>query len=173
MPLSKEEKYARAKVYKATPEFKAHRIAYDKKRWENPEVREAARLRRQTPEYKAKAKIFGEKYRSTPEYKEMHRLYKLTPKCKEKRRDHDFRKKFGITVVEYNLMFESQSGVCAICKRQETKGVKGVIRKLAVDHCHKTGRVRGLLCTACNQSLGHMEDNIGYLQSAIKYLEQQ
>jgi len=171
MPLSKEEKYARARAYKATPEFKAHRIAYDKKRWENPEVREAAKLRRQTPEYKAKAKIFQKKYRSTEEYREWKKQYRQKPEQLYKRRNHDFIKNFGITMEEYKLILAKQNGVCAICHQKETKRVRGVVRSLAVDHNHETGKVRGLLCTACNQALGQMKDSPEILMSAIEYLK--
>ena len=171
MPLTKEEKYARARAYKATPEFKAHRIAYDKKRWENPEVREAARLRRQTPEYKAKQKVNNKKYRSTEEYKIWKRAYRKLPEQQTKRRDYEFNKKFGITTFEYNQMLEEQGGVCAICHQKETFTMKGVTHSLAIDHDHLTGRVRGLLCRACNQTLGLMKDNIENLQKAIRYLE--
>lgn len=62
--------------------------------------------------------------------------------------------KFGITPEEYDAMLHKQRGKCAICRQPE----KVVGKSLAVDHDHKTGKVRGLLCGSCNQLLGIFED---------------
>lgn len=64
-------------------------------------------------------------------------------------------------------MLSAQGGTCAICKSPDPKG-KG---KFHVDHCHSTGRVRGLLCHACNLALGHMHDDPVRLREAALYLE--
>ena len=76
------------------------------------------------------------------------------------------KKKYGITLDDYNLMYKEQKGVCAICDLEELSG-----KRLAVDHCHETGKVRGLLCFACNTSLGKFNDSISTLESAINYLK--
>ncbi len=60
---------------------------------------------------------------------------------------------FGITLEQYDQMFEKQNGVCAICN-----GINADGRRLAVDHSHETGKVRGLLCTRCNIGLGTYEN---------------
>lgn len=73
---------------------------------------------------------------------------------------------YGITVDEYEAMLESQGGVCAICGG--TEKIEG--RLMAVDHCHTTGAIRGILCSNCNRSIGLLGDNIDILKSAIKYL---
>jgi hypothetical protein len=65
-------------------------------------------------------------------------------------------------------MYESQEGKCAICK--STKFGRAGISYFSVDHCHKTGKVRGLLCSYCNTALGQMDDSIDRLKSAIEYL---
>lgn len=77
----------------------------------------------------------------------------------------NLRDRFGLTVEQYNSMLEAQGGVCAICKRPKRK------RRLAVDHDHKTGMIRGLLCSPCNTSLGGFGDNSETLTNAIVYLE--
>ena len=64
-------------------------------------------------------------------------------------------------------MFISQEGKCAICGREEER----FARSLHVDHDHKTGQVRGLLCHGCNVGMGSMGDDIGVLQKSIEYLE--
>lgn len=82
-------------------------------------------------------------------------------------RDKNLRKKFGISLKDYNSMIERQAGRCLICGQTGNHGGKG----LAVDHCHDTGRIRGLLCCSCNGGLGMFKDNIAILKSAIAYLE--
>lgn len=80
-------------------------------------------------------------------------------------------KKYGLTPEQYALMFKEQGGVCAICGRPERTILRGKPRSLSVDHCHSSGRIRGLLCGLCNLGLGGFEDNIEYLLDAIVYLE--
>lgn len=74
--------------------------------------------------------------------------------------------KYGLAPGDYDQMLEAQGGGCAICSRTCPTG-----RSLAVDHCHTTGAVRGLLCADCNRSLGMMGDSPERLRSAAAYLE--
>ena len=79
--------------------------------------------------------------------------------------------KFNITLEQYDKMFEEQKGSCATCDKPETcKDKYGNVRRLAVDHNHKTGKVRGLLCAACNHSLGNIKEDIATLLKMIVYL---
>lgn len=74
---------------------------------------------------------------------------------------------YGITADEYWTLWRAQGGVCAICQR-----ATGKTRRLSVDHDHKTGFVRGLVCRPCNSDvLGHLRDSVEALQRAIDYLE--
>ena len=72
--------------------------------------------------------------------------------------------KIDIDFEEYQRMFIKQKNLCAICKRPEQK------KSLAIDHCHKTGKVRGLLCQKCNRGIGCFDDNVELLKNAIHYL---
>lgn len=73
---------------------------------------------------------------------------------------------YGITTEEYRAIYEAQGGKCAICQR-----ATGASKKLSVDHDHKTGEVRGLLCTPCNRDvLGHLRDSVTALLRAVRYL---
>ena len=75
--------------------------------------------------------------------------------------------KYGLEFEDYTEMLEKQNFTCAICSRPERyKGKKN----LAVDHCHKTGAVRGLLCSSCNKALGLLEDNLEFIRNAEEYL---
>ena len=75
--------------------------------------------------------------------------------------------KFGIDEVQYDAMLEKQGGGCAICGTPESNSKN---HRLAVDHDHKTGEVRGLLCSMCNTSLGGFREDPKLLTAAIKYL---
>ncbi len=68
-------------------------------------------------------------------------------------------------------MHDAQNGLCAICNQPETAFMKNKIMYLAVDHDHKTGKIRGLLCSNCNNGLGRFYDNVELLQNAIGYIE--
>ena len=85
--------------------------------------------------------------------------------CKTCKKSSQYFATYGITLEDYNLMFEEQKGECAICFEKPTK-------KLYVDHCHTTGKVRGLLCQHCNFVLGQAKDNEQILLNAITYLQE-
>lgn len=75
-----------------------------------------------------------------------------------------WRIKVKMSYEDFKLMLKKQNGKCAICREPEVK------RRMSVDHCHKTGKVRGLLCQMCNTSLGGFKDNPKLLKKAINYL---
>ena len=72
---------------------------------------------------------------------------------------------YGMTIAQWDALFEGQGRKCAICPATEPDG-----RGWHVDHCHDTGKVRGILCCKCNIGLGHFRDNSELLTAAIKYL---
>jgi coenzyme F420-reducing hydrogenase beta subunit len=69
--------------------------------------------------------------------------------------------KYGIDIKQYQTMLNAQSGSCALCEKSDD---------LCVDHCHETGKVRGLLCRQCNSAIGKLGDNAAGLQRALSYL---
>lgn len=81
-------------------------------------------------------------------------------------------KKFDITKEEYYKLIDEHNNKCAICKQPETKVTRrdGTVNALSIDHSHKTGKIRGLLCHACNSGIGLLKDSENVLQSAIEYL---
>jgi hypothetical protein len=79
-------------------------------------------------------------------------------------RDQHLRRKFGITLSDYQAMNAAQNGLCAICGKTNGK------KELLVDHNHETRQVRQLLCTGCNVSLGNFKEDIGRMEQAIAYL---
>jgi len=83
----------------------------------------------------------------------------------EKARNSELKRRFGISLETYNEILESQNGTCSICKQKCL-----TYDNLSVDHCHKTGRMRGLLCSQCNKGLGHFKDCPQLLEKAIAYL---
>lgn len=78
-----------------------------------------------------------------------------------------YKRAYGITLAEYNQMLANQKECCPICERH----VSALKRRLHVDHDHKTGVVRGLICEDCNVALGRFRDEKRSLLNAIRYLE--
>lgn len=88
----------------------------------------------------------------------------------EAMRHYGLKRYYGIDLAKYQEMLLSQNGVCAICKKPETSVVNGKIKPLAVDHCHDSEKIRGLLCARCNQAIGLVNEDVNILTSAIDYL---
>lgn len=82
-----------------------------------------------------------------------------------------YKKMFNMTLDDYDLMFNAQGGVCAICRRPETTVTNGIVKRLYVDHCHSTNEVRGLLCHKCNFGLGYFKESKILLKNATDYLD--
>lgn len=79
-------------------------------------------------------------------------------------------RKYKMSAAEYEALLAIQDGVCAICGGGEKVERNGRRRRLCIDHCHRSGEVRGLLCGTCNSGLGQFYDNPDLLQAAILYL---
>lgn len=100
---------------------------------------------------KDKNKIARDKYRKTRKGKLSYQKYRL-------------KVRYEISIDEFNRLSEEQNNRCKICNRKEKT------KQLAVDHDHKTGKVRGLLCERCNRGLGHFNDDPQVLEKAKNYL---
>lgn len=95
---------------------------------------------------------------------------KYTRNPEDSRKNH-LKKTFNLTEKDYNNLLEKQHGVCAICGKPEISLYKGAIRNLAIDHNHKTGEIRGLLCRNCNLGVGYFNDNIETIEKVLQYLK--
>jgi hypothetical protein len=96
-----------------------------------------------------------------------HEYYDYCKKCHvEQARASRYKRLYNITTEEYDALLKFQKGACFICKRPSKSGQN----RLAVDHCHRTGLIRGLLCWTCNQAIGKFRDNQYLLWSAFIYL---
>lgn len=102
-----------------------------------------------------------------------HHQYRNSRHDSPKRRDENLRRNYGITSIEYEVMFSRQRGVCAACKQPETAidPYTKTAKKLAVDHCHETGQIRELLCETCNKILGYIEKDPQRVAMLQKYLK--
>lgn len=80
------------------------------------------------------------------------------------------RRNYDITVEQYQKMLTEQNSKCKICNKPGFKIKESHKLLLVVDHCHKTGKVRGLLCHNCNRALGLLQDSVTNLENAIQYL---
>lgn len=103
------------------------------------------------------------------------RLLRTTAYAKEHPEQHTYdtylRSRYGISGVDYAAMLEKQRGVCAVCGQAEVAVFRGRLKRLAVDHDHKTGKIRGLLCLQCNSALGIVRDDAELLHKLAAYLE--
>ena len=108
---------------------------------------------------------YGKKHRELykEKYQEIDRLYKQ--KTYSSRRDTILKNRYGIVEFDYEELAKAQDNKCAIC------GTPPVKKRLDLDHCHETKKIRGLLCNNCNRGLGHFKDNPALLSKAIEYLD--
>jgi hypothetical protein len=87
------------------------------------------------------------------------------------RKDYRLQRVFGISLAQYELKLAEQGGVCAVCGKPEwVVGQAERVKRLAVDHDHKTGKIRGLLCNNCNRALGMLYDDVSLVLNMAAYL---
>lgn len=120
-----------------------------------------------------------QKYRRAYREKNRERLNEYTKNYKathpvDKVKQYNYWRKYrlkthGMTMADYDALLQQQGGRCAICGRNSGNHKKTTA--FQVDHDHKTGTVRGLLCTSCNRGIGWFVDSIPNLRMAIAYLE--
>ena len=98
------------------------------------------------------------------------REYTNLPENKERlikyRKEYWLLRKYNMSLDEKNNIIDKQNNLCAICEKKLEGGIRS-----CVDHCHKTGNVRGILCRECNLLLGYIDDNTNILKRAIFYIE--
>lgn len=90
----------------------------------------------------------------------------------DKMLNYYYLKKYGIDRDTYERMLKDQSGVCYICRQPESRRLHKKLSRLSVDHCHKTGVIRRLLCARCNHVLGHTHEDSQLLRRLADYLEE-
>ena len=100
-------------------------------------------------------------------------FYRKNPKSPEEQKKGSLRRAYNLTVEEYRAMFASQNGLCASCGNPETKidHRTGNVKELAVDHDHATGKIRALLCNACNVALGLLQDDPERIEQLFRYIQ--
>lgn len=115
----------------------------------------------------ATRKRYRDQYREKYEKPASKRYYEKNRKVVlDRRREHMLKTLYGMSSADYDALLDKQEGRCAICREECATG-----KMLAVDHCHSTGKVRGLLCARCNRGIGNFDDSPARLRKAAKYLE--
>lgn len=139
-----------------TPEYHAKYYRKNKAKWD-------ARRREKRDEINARKR---EQYKNDPAVREYYinaaKRYKNNNI--KKVRYASIKKLYGLSADTYEKILENQQGCCAICLLKMTKTPH-------VDHCHKSKKVRGLLCFNCNRAIGHMQDDPAIAKRAASYLE--
>lgn len=178
-----EQKRQQARVWAAkrraeNPE--EHRQRMRDWRAKNPErdAENAKRWKETNPEKIRQYSIEGEKRRqSDPE-----RIDRKRKQVRERMRtlriedplkimDSKLRSTYGISLEQFEELERFQKHGCAICQKPERMMARGKICRLAVDHCHESGEVRGLLCSNCNNGLGRFQHDLQLLERALEYLK--
>jgi len=126
-------------------------------KWASPSV--YLKRKKSSAESSKKSKL-----KNPDKYKSQAKRWKQ--KNPEKTQNNRLKSRFGISIHDYNKKLVEQKKVCAICRK-----LCGLGRNLAVDHCHASGKIRGLLCSKCNLGLGLFKDDTILLATAKKYLE--
>lgn len=163
----------------ANPELRAKRLQSAKDSQErNREARKEymkayyaanpEKFKKVTPEQRARRNAARrERYAQDAEWRAAHKASVKDWQASNPEKRHAQRlRKYSITPEHHAAMMKDQGGVCAICGTAP----EGVKNFPMVDHCHTSGKVRGLLCSNCNQGLGKFKDNPALLRAAIEYL---
>jgi hypothetical protein len=154
--------------------------------YQSPERREATKNFNNSPkrkDYLAKYRLRPEaltkdlERKSTEEYKQYMREYEKRPEVQLKRKSPTAKAKnlakhlkrmYGLSLEEFERLNQKQNNCCAVCSRSPSE-----LGRLYVDHCHQSGKIRGLLCQKCNSGLGLLGDTREALQKALKYIDSQ
>lgn len=88
--------------------------------------------------------------------------------CKQCRSDYAYNKKYGLSLKQYLKLLTEQSDCCKICGKSY---MKCQYKKLNVDHCHTTHKIRGLLCGSCNKAIGLLKDDLRLVYNVSRYLQ--
>lgn len=168
--MTKEEEkiYRRKKsleAYHKNPELYKLRVqAYNKKNKSKIQIKNKKRYEEKKEQlWEEHAKYYEN---NKDEIKEKSKKYYKNNK--DAIRTRNLLKLYNCSQEQYDEMFEKQQGCCKICGTHQTE----LNQKLSIDHCHVTGKIRGLLCKHCNHGLGKFKDNTILLQFAIDYLNQ-
>lgn len=157
-PEQKKRRAERQREYRAafSPEQKERKLESFRK-WH----------RNRSPEQIARDLTRDRKRNAAPERKNRQGKLHNSPEGKQRRRENQLKSSYNLTTHQWEQMFVTQGSCCAICK---LKDPDGRWRFWHTDHCHSSGKVRGILCHSCNVGLGNFKDNPAYLQSAAEYL---
>jgi hypothetical protein len=96
---------------------------------------------------------------------------RLYPRYIKTNKNGYLRRTYGISNEEYEFLLQKRNYVCAICNKPETRKNNGKITDLTVDHCHVSGKIRGLLCQKCNSGIGVFKESLELLIKAKQYIE--
>lgn len=180
MPTESRKAINRRHYLKNRERYKAEKLAYYHesykgridpvarseyhKKWRDENPEKAKRTPQQAEIHQRQATA---RYRSDPDSRrrKLLRCQKWTRKNPDKVKDMNVRRTYGITIQRVKEMLVEQGGTCAICKKAEGYNFPHV------DHCHSTGKVRGLLCQKCNHGIGLFSDDPDRLRAAADYIE--
>lgn len=153
-------RFLQKRRHNALPEQRRKRADREKRLYaSDQEYRTRKRANNSKPENKAHACAYDEERNATPERKEQKRVQRL----------EDVRRRYGIAPEQVQELLAAQGGACAICRRPLVWPFSR--KRTHIDHCHRTGKVRGVLCSSCNRAIGWLGDTAEGVRRAVVYLE--
>jgi hypothetical protein len=155
-------------LIKYVSSYSCFKCSYEKglKKLNNPELMAQYRTKEKRKDWISKNPIKVKKIKNRYRNNNKEKLDEYYRVNKDVWRKGQLKRLYGLTLDEYQDMLAKQNGKCAICAVHEDS----VTRKFSVDHDHKTGKIRGLLCNNCNTGIGNLRDSIELLEQAIRYL---
>lgn len=160
--------------YAHEPDYRDKRLADERKRYATDEAFRTKTLVRQRESQERTRNRRRIRYQTDSVFRarirEVNNVFGSTSEFKTGARERHYKRSYNLTLAERDLLLAAQGGRCLLCAREMTFAGRGR-KHAAVDHCHTTGRVRGILCNACNMSLGMFGDDPERLRAAAAYLE--
>lgn len=159
--LKSGDREGRVQAWCKTCQNKQRRERYER----DPKTREKARANsraayaRLTPEAKARRDQKAKEWADAN-----------ADRLSRQKRDRRYRTWYGISLADYEAMLEAQGGGCAICGAKENISIGGKAVAMAVDHCHDSGQVRGIVCDPCNRALGSVRNDPEIAEAMAAYL---
>lgn len=151
-----------------TPYEKVYRVKQSREEMLRKKREGMARDRAENPEkFRERSRVNHIKHRDNIIARVAEWSSKKKPRVKQNYRKCQLKIKYGMTPEQWYEMLSSQGNACAICRTTEPHGKR---KQWDTDHCHTTGRVRGILCHPCNLMLGGAKDNPETLAAGIRYL---
>lgn len=172
-PEKRRMKNERRKKWRNKPENKEREKILRKKRYDKEKQHDIYRRGMSKPEIRKNRQENNRRwFKKNKERRKLYsKEYRSNPITRKKTRERELKRKYNITIADEKEMYNNQNGKCAICNYKFKEYDSGSsCNNFMVDHCHTTGKIRGLLCGNCNRGIGLLLENKKTIKNIIIYL---